>query len=67
MQAHEKDKKWEWMRPSSKENRDRPLIVGNGIIEDPDDCPFRRLRYSAEMEEAWGRLQRLYERSSLIV
>ena len=67
MQGQEQEKKWEWMRSSSKENRDRPLMVEDGIIEGPDDCPFRGLRYSAEMEEAWGRLRRLYERSSLII
>ena len=68
---------WEWKReeeegtvhPELKQpsNRDRPLMVEDGIIEGPDDCPFRGLRYSAEMEEAWGRLRRLYERSSSIV
>ena len=73
MQGQEQDKNWEWMRSTKEnenmrsENRDRPLIVENGIIEGPDDCPFRRLRYGAEMEEAWARSRRLYERSSLII
>ena len=67
---------WEWKRGEEEEdraelkqpsNRDRPLMVEEGIIEGPDDCPFRGLRYSADMEEAWGRLRRLYERSSLVV
>ena len=72
---------WEWKRGEEEEgsihpdraelkqpsHRDRPLMVEDGIIEGPDDCPFRGLRYSAEMEEAWGRLRRLYERSSLVV
>ena len=65
---------WEWKREEEDRaelkqpsHRDRPLMVEDGIIEGPDDCPFRGLRYSAEMEEAWGRLRRLYERSSLVV
>ena len=72
---------WEWKRGEEEEpepkrrrveeekpsHRDRPLMVEEGIIEGPDDCPFRGLRYSADMEEAWGRLRRLYERSSLVV
>ena len=71
---------WEWKREEEEgsvhpdraelkqpSNRDRPLMVEDGIIEGPDDCPFRGLRYSTDMEEAWGRLRRLYERSSLIV
>ena len=68
---------WEWEREGSvhpdqpelkqPSNRDRPLMVEDGIFEGPDDCPFRGLRYSAEMEEAWGRLRRLYERSSLCI
>ena len=72
---------WEWKRGEEEEgsvrpdraelkqpsNRDRPLMVEEGIIEGPDDCPFRGLRYSTDMEEAWGRLRRLYERSSLVV
>ena len=65
---------WEWKREEEDRaelkqpsNRDRPLMVEEGIIEGPDDCPFRGLRYSADMEEAWGRLRRLYERSSLVV
>ena len=58
---------WEWkrgeeegsVRPDRAElkqpsHRDRPLMVEDGIIEGADDCPFRGLRYSAEMEEAWG-------------
>ena len=72
---------WEWKRGEEEEpepkrrraeeekpsHRDRPLMVEEGIIEGPDDCPFRGLRYSTDMEEAWGRLRRLYERSSLVV
>ena len=72
---------WEWKRGEEEEpepkrrrveeekpsHRDRPLMLEDGIIEGPDDCPFRGLRYSTEMEEAWGRLRRLYERSSLVV
>ena len=73
---------WEWKRGEEEEepepkrrrtelkqpsHRDRPLMVEEGIIQGPDDCPFRGLRYSADMEEAWGRLRRLYERSSLVV
>ena len=72
---------WEWKRGEEEEpepkrrraeeekpsHRDRPLMVEEGIIEGPDDCPFRGLRYNADMEEAWGRLRRLYERSSLVV
>ena len=73
MQGQEQDKNWEWTRSTKEndfmrsENRDRPLIIENGIIEGPDDCQFRRLRYSTDMEEAWARLRRLYERSSLII
>ena len=66
---------WQWKRGEEEDraelkqpsHRDRPLMVEDGIIEGPDDCPFRGLRYSAEMEEAWGRLRGLYERSSLVV
>lgn len=49
------------------ENRVRPLMMEDGIIVGPDDCPFRGLVYSAEMEEAWARLRRFYERSSVII
>ena len=72
---------WEWKRGEEEEpepkrrrveeekpsHRDRPLMVEEGVIQGPEDCPFRGLRYSADMEEAWARLRRLYERSSLIV
>ena len=53
-----------FMRPN---NRDRPLMVEDKIIVGPDDCPFRGLLYSADMEQAWARLRRLYERASLAI
>ena len=71
MQGQEQNKKWEWIRHTKENGFMQPengrRMVEDGIIEGPDDCPFRGLRYSTEMEEAWARLGRLYERSSLII